>query len=54
MVSNQNPVPVSELIRLKDTEEAEPDPGLGKSREDWRKQKELEEARKVRTFICIN
>jgi hypothetical protein len=36
---------VSELIRFKDSEPA--DPAQAKSREDWKKEKELEEARKV-------
>ena len=49
-MSRNQPTPaVSELIRNKDL--AEP-VGQAQSREDWKKQKELEEARKV-SFLRI-
>lgn len=50
MSSHQVTPALSELIRMKD---AVPDPAevggsaVGRSREDWKKEKELEEARKV-------
>jgi len=46
MSSAQNALSVSEIIRLKE-EEAASSADQTKSREDWKKQKELEEARKV-------
>lgn len=46
-------LPVSEILRSKHTEAAEDDGPKTKSREDWRKAKELEEARKVRHLLTI-
>jgi hypothetical protein len=48
---SQNTMSVSELIRLKDGEEAEQTTEATKSREEWKKQKELEEARKVNKLL---
>lgn len=49
MATTEN-IPVSEIIRKKSTVGTlEDDEPKKKSREDWRKAKELEEARKVRT-----
>jgi hypothetical protein len=50
MATAQN-VPVSEILRNKS--QLEEDEPKKKSREDWRKAKELEEARKVLEFHCI-
>lgn len=49
MATAQN-VPVSEIIRNKTSTEDDDEPKK-KSREDWRKAKELEEARKVMTSL---
>lgn len=47
-MSSQTSVPLSEILRSKTTEVGLDDEPKKKSREDWRKAKELEEARKVR------
>lgn len=44
MATSTTNVPISEILRSKTESEDEP---KKKSREDWRKAKELEEARKV-------
>ena len=44
MAGNQQRIPISMLLSDKSNEEDEP---KKKSREDWRKAKELEEARKA-------
>lgn len=45
-------LPLSEILRSKHTADETPEDGpKTKSREDWRKAKELEEARKV--FNCF-
>jgi len=50
MATAQN-IPISEILRNKSTlEEDEP---KKKSREDWRKAKELEEARKVLQAVSL-
>lgn len=46
MASTSNNVPLSEILRSKASEDDDEEPKK-KSREDWRKAKELEEARKV-------
>lgn len=45
---NQNSRPISEILRSKDKEVEEEEPKI-RSREEWRKEKELEEARKSGT-----
>jgi hypothetical protein len=40
-------IPISQLLSDKSTADADDDPNQKKSREDWRKAKELEEARKA-------
>lgn len=46
MASTSTNIPLSEILRSKASEEDDEEPKK-KSREDWRKAKELEEARKV-------
>lgn len=44
-------VPISEILRnSSEADDAEP---KKKSREDWKKAKELEEARKVFVIVCL-
>lgn len=47
MAHTSNNIPLSEILRSKPSADAEDDEPKKKSREDWRKAKELEEARKV-------
>ena len=50
-MSSQPSAPISEILRGKTSEVGVDDEPKKKSREDWRKAKELEEARKVSIYI---